>query len=74
MITRIYKENQSLIAEGIEPNDLSQLPKSYFDGEFDGKTNLDLSYQKTGNIGRVIAKAIGNIGANTKGITLPEEF
>ena len=36
--------NQSLEKDGIEPNDLTQIPKSYWDGEFDGKIGLEAAH------------------------------
>ena len=74
MLTRIYKENQSLIAEGIEPNDLSQLPKSYFEGEFDGKTNLDPVLPEDWEYWSGYCQGNREYWCKHKGITLPEEF
>ena len=44
MLTSYYSENQSLIKNGIEPNDLKQIPKSYSEGELDGQSNLKPSH------------------------------
>ena len=46
MLTSYYSENQSLIKNGIEPNDLKQIPKSYSEGELDGQRHLNPSYPK----------------------------
>ena len=36
--------NQSLISDGIEPNDLKQIPQSYSDEFFDGQIGLKASH------------------------------
>ena len=41
MLSQHQRINQSLVADGIPPNDLTQIPKSYSDGEFDGKVGLE---------------------------------
>ena len=46
MLTRIHVDNQSLMSDGIEPNDLNQIPQSYSDGFFDGQIGLKASHPK----------------------------
>ncbi len=37
MLAQQQSINQSLMSDGIEPNDLNQIPQSYSDGFFDGQ-------------------------------------
>ena len=41
MLTRIYRENQSLAEEGISQNDLTQIPQRYLEGGLDDKIGVD---------------------------------
>ncbi len=49
MISQGQRINQSLVADGISPNDLSQIPQSYSKGELDGQTNLNPSHPEDWN-------------------------
>lgn len=49
MLAQQQRINQSLAEEGIPPNKLSQVPKSYSEGELDGKTNPDPSHPEDWN-------------------------
>ena len=40
MLASYSQNNQSLISDRIEPNDLSQIPPAYYDGELHGKSNI----------------------------------
>ncbi len=41
MLTRIYRENQSLAEEGISQNDLTQISQRYLEGALDDKIGVD---------------------------------
>ncbi len=46
MLTSYKQINQDLIAEGLTPNNLSQISESYWSEEFDGKIELEaVSFQ-----------------------------
>ena len=74
MLTRIHGINQSLIEDGIEPNELSQMPKSYSDGEFDGKVGLEAAQPE--NWDYYSGWAIGHriYECQKRGIELPDDF
>ena len=74
MLTRIYKENQSLAKEGISPNDLNQLPKTYSEGEFDGKMNITPSAPENWDYWEGYSQGNREYWCKQKGITLAEEF
>ncbi len=44
MLAQQQRINQSLMSDGIEPNDLNQIPQSYSDGFFDGQIGLKASH------------------------------
>ncbi len=74
MLAQHRQINQSLVSDGIEPNDLSQIPKSYSEGEFDGKIGLEASQPE--NWDYYSGWAIGHrmYECQKRGIELPEEF
>ncbi len=74
MLTSYYSENQSLIKNGIEPNDLSQIPKTYTEGFFDGKIGLEVAQPE--NWDYYSGWAIGHriYECQKRGIELPDEF
>ena len=74
MLAQHQQINQSLLADGIEPNDLNQIPKSYSEGEFDGKIGLEAFYPEDADY--YAGWAIGHriYLCRNKGITLPDEF
>ena len=43
MLTHFHGNNQSLIEDGIEPNDYTKIPKSYSDGEEENLSHSDSS-------------------------------
>ena len=74
MLTRIHGNNQYLLADRIEPNDLNQKLPSYFDGQFDGKTNLDPLFPENWDYWEGYSQGNRQYWCQQKGITLPEEF
>ncbi|MGK7952903.1 MAG: hypothetical protein AB4368_29965 [Xenococcaceae cyanobacterium] len=74
MLTRIYRENQSLEEEGISPNDLSQIPKSYSKGELDGQSNLNPSHPEDWDYWSGYSQGHREYWCRRKGISLPDEF
>ena len=74
MLTRIFKENQALIADRIESNDLTQIPKTYSDGMFDGKIGLKASHPENWDYWAGYCQGYREYLCNQKGITLPDEF
>ena len=74
MLTRIHDNNQSLVEDGIEPNDLSQIAKSYSDGEFDGKINLDPSNPENWSYWSGYCQGNREYWCKQKNIELPNDF
>ena len=74
MLARIYRENQSLINDRIEPNVLSQMPKRYSDGELDGQTNLNPSHPEDWDYWAGYSQGNREYWCRRKGISLPDEF
>ena len=74
MLTRIYVENQSLMSDGIEANDLSQLPKNYSEGELDGQTNLNPSHPEDWDYWAGYSQGNREYWCQQKGITLANDF
>ena len=74
MLASYQQINQSLMSDGIEPNDSSQIPKSYSDGEFDGQIGLEASQPE--NWDYYSGWAIGHriYECQKRGIELPDEF
>ena len=66
--------NQSLIADGIAPNDNCQIPKSYWDGEFDEKIGLDAAYPEDWDYYSRWAMGHREYKCQRKGITLHDSF
>lgn len=71
---RIYSINQSLIEDGIEPNDFKEVPKSYFDGLFDGSIGLEPSSPEIWEYWEGYCFGYRDYLCKQKGITLPDEF
>ena len=74
MLTSYKEINQDLIANGLPPNDLSQIPESYWKGELDGKTNLDPVLPEDWEYWSGYCQGNREYWCKQKGITLPEEF
>ena len=74
MLAQQKQINQSLISDGIEPNDLSQIPKSYSKGELDGQTNLNPSHPEDWNYWSGYSQGNREYWCRRKGISLPDEF
>ncbi len=74
MLTRIHVENQSLMSDGIEANDLSQLPKNYSEGELDGQTNLNPSHPEDWDYWAGYSQGNREYWCQQKGITLANDF
>ncbi len=74
MLSQQERINQSLIEDGIPPNDLTQLLKSYSEGEFDGKIGLEALYPE--NADYYSGWAIGHriYECQKRGIELPDDF
>ncbi len=74
MLTRIHVDNQSLINDGIEPNALSQLSKSYSDGELDGQSNLEPVLPEDWEYWSGYSQGNREYWCRKKGIILPNDF
>ncbi len=74
MLTSYKEINQDLIADGLPPNDLSQIPESYSEGKFDGEIGLEASQPENWDYYRGWAIGHREYRCRLKGITLPEEF
>ena len=74
MLTRIYRENQSLAEEGISQNDLTQISQRYLEGALDDKIGVDAKQRANSNYYK--GQKIGHREylCQKQGITLPEEF
>ena len=74
MLSQQQRINQSLIEDGIPPNDVTQLLKSYSEGEFDGKIGLKALYPE--NADYYWGWAIGHriYECQKRGIDLPDDF
>ena len=74
MLTSYKEINQDLIADGLPPNDLSQIPESYSEGKFDGQIGLEASQPENWDYYKGWAIGHREYRCRLKGITLPEEF
>ena len=74
MLSQHQRINQSLIAARIEPNDLTQLPKSYTDGVFDGKIGLEASHPEDADYYDGWQQGHREYLCKQKRITLPNDF
>ncbi len=74
MLTRIDRDNQSLLEEGIEPNALTQIPPSYAEGELDGQSNLNLSHPEDWDYWTGYSQGNRQYWCQEKGIELPNDF
>ena len=74
MLTRIYRENQSLEEEGIVPNNLSQIPPNYSEGELDGKANRNPVLPENWEYWSGYSQGNREYWCKKRGIGLPEEF
>ncbi len=74
MVTSYSANNQSLVADGISPNDLSQIPKFYSQGELDGQTNLNPSNPEDWDYWSGYSQGNREYWCRRKGISLPDEF
>ena len=74
MLTRIKQENQSLIADGIEPNDLSSIEPAYYSGEKDGELNIEPKLPELWEYWRGYSYGNREFWLKKKNIELPNEF
>ena len=74
MLAQQKQINQSLIGDGIEPNALTQIPKTYTDGLFDGKIGLEAEYPEIWEYYEGWAIGHREHECKKKGIILPNEF
>ncbi len=74
MISQPQKINQSLIAEGIEPNELSSIEPAYYSGEKDGELNLEPKLSELWSYWRGYSDGNREYWLKKKNIELPEEF
>ena len=74
MISQPQRINQSLRAEGIELNDLTTIPPSYSDGEWEGQTNLNPSHPEDGNYWSGYSQGNQEYWWQKKVRELPDEF
>ncbi len=74
MLTRRHVDNQSLLEEGIEPNEPTQIPKSYTQGIGDGKVGKDAAFPESWDY--YSGWAIGHrlYECQKRGIELPDDF
>ena len=59
MLTSYKEINQDLIADGLPPNDLSQIPESYSEGKFDGQIGLEATHPENWDY-FVVRGSLGN--------------
>ena len=74
MITGYSRNNQSFICDAIPPNDFSQIPKSYSDGEFDGKIGLNPSHPEEWDYWSGYCQGNREYWCKQKNIELPNDF
>ena len=74
MLTSYQRENQSLIADRIVPNDLTQIPKTYTDGVFDGKIGLDAEHPEDADYYQGWAFGHREYLCQQRNIELPNDF
>ena len=74
MLTRIYRDNQSLLEDGIKPNDPTQIPKTYTEGMVDGQVGKEAASPESWDY--YSGWAIGHrmYECQKRGIELPDEF
>ncbi len=75
MISQGQRINQSLLADGIEPNDLkNQIPKSYSEGALDGQSNFNPSHPEDWDYWSGYSQGNREYWCRKKGIILPNDF
>ena len=74
MLTRIYRDNQSLLEDGIEPNDLTQISKTYTEGIVNGKVGKEVADPESWDYysGWVVGNRMYE--CQKRGIELPDDF
>lgn len=74
MLAQQERINQSLMSDGIEGNDLSQIPRTYTEGFYDGKIGLEVANPESWDYysGWAVGHRIHE--CNKRGIELPDEF
>ncbi len=74
MLSQYSTKNQSLIADGIPPNDLSQIPNEYEDGLYDGRIGEECKYPEEWDYFQGWAIGHREHECKKKGIILPDDF
>ncbi len=74
MISQPKRINQSLIDDGIAPNDLTQIMDSYYLGEKDGELNREPKLPELWEYWRGYSYANREYWLKKKNIELPNEF
>ena len=74
MLSQYSTKNQSLVADGLPPNDLSQIPKTYTEGMVDGQVGKDPADPESWDY--YSGWAIGHrmYECQKRGIELPDDF
>lgn len=74
MLTSHKEINQSLINDGIEPNEVKEIPQSYSEGRFDGKIGIEASKPENWDYWLGYCQGYREFLCRKKGIELEEEF
>ena len=74
MLTRYSQNNQSLIQDGIEPNNPDELPKTFVDGKFDGVIGEECLFPEDWDYFEGWCLGHREFCCKQKGIFLPDEF
>lgn len=74
MLSQYQQINQSLIQDGISPNELKQLPEAYLDGEWSGKIGEECKHPEDWDYFHGWALGHREYKCKQNGIILPDEF
>ena len=74
MLAQQKQINQSLISDGIEPNNLTQIPQQYSEGEFDGQIGLEAAHPENWDYYQGWQYGHREYICRQKGIELPNDF
>ena len=74
MLSQHQRINQDLIDQGIEPNDLTKIPKEYEDGLYDGRIGLEAAYPENWEYYEGWAIGHREHECKKKGIILADDF
>ncbi len=74
MLSQYSTKNQSLVADGLPPNDLSQIPKTYTEGMVDGQVGKAPADPESWDYSSGWAIGHRMYECQKRGIELPDDF